>query len=109
MTSVTAGHSRPKRAVRAEAAADLETALARQAAADKVVLFLGLDVSTEAARLVHLRRQLADLDVALLRIERSPQTARRIGKLRQQRAKADDILRGLAEHIIATGCRLGGR
>lgn len=74
-------------------------ALARQAEALAVVKALPVDAGRDVSNLVEreafLRLQLADLDVALLRIPRGPKTARHVGKVRKNRDKVDEILREL--------------
>ena len=64
-----------------------------------------LECSVDAARLTCLRFQTADIGLAISRIASGPRTARRVGKLRKQRAAVDELVRGRAEKIIGEGCR----
>ncbi len=88
-------------------------ALDRQAEALAVVKALpanaGKDHDNLVEREAFLRLQLADLDVALLRIPRGPKTARHVGKLRKNRDKVDEILRDLVEMIAREKKRSEGK
>ena len=85
-------------------ASEERAAIARHGRAQSAVQSCSSDASREAMRLAYLQIQLAELDLALVRIPRGPKTARRVGVLRQQRARVAEILRGLAEHLIEESC-----
>ena len=73
-------------------------AVVRQGEADAAMKSLRADASPEEVRAAYLRCHAADIDVALFRIARGPKTARRVGKLRKDRAKIAEILHELLEH-----------
>ncbi|RTL33686.1 MAG: hypothetical protein EKK53_27875 [Burkholderiales bacterium] len=76
-------------------------AVAKQHAALAALKALPKGASVVANRLARLECQLADFDVALIRIPRGPKTARLVGKLRKQRATADSLIRELRAIMLA--------